>query len=270
MNWGYWGSVGVVTSKAYQDRMAQAGVGSIEPPEAMETLEALLAGPMDQIALIKTTKPPAMDLINSQEQIRLYPEIGHSHIQSIKNSAPVQVSQVQPLQSKTISSARDIDVLLCRLLLGQLQAIGLFSGKEPMTPDLRKKVVDPLYYRWLAESLSVLTRKRLLTCEQEIYTAADPVPIDIEAAWKQWDATVQSWLADPDTKAQVTLIDATLRALPGILTGKTPATDIMFPHSSMELVEGVYSNNPISNYFNEILADILISYIATRLDRDPS
>ncbi|EGD45651.1 6-deoxyerythronolide-B synthase, partial [Ruminiclostridium papyrosolvens DSM 2782] len=57
MNWGYWGSVGVVAAKAYQDRMAQVGVGSIEPPEAMEALEVLLAGTMDQIALVKTTKP---------------------------------------------------------------------------------------------------------------------------------------------------------------------------------------------------------------------
>jgi polyketide synthase PksN len=56
INWGYWGSVGVVASKAYQDRMAQAGIVSIEPQEAMEALEILLAGPVDQIALLKTTE----------------------------------------------------------------------------------------------------------------------------------------------------------------------------------------------------------------------
>lgn len=56
MNWGYWGSIGIVASKDYQERMARAGVGSIEPPEAMEALESLLAGPLDQVGLIKTTK----------------------------------------------------------------------------------------------------------------------------------------------------------------------------------------------------------------------
>ena len=53
MNWGYWGSIGVVASKEYQERMLRSGVGSIEPPEAMEALEKLLAGPLDQIALLK-------------------------------------------------------------------------------------------------------------------------------------------------------------------------------------------------------------------------
>ncbi|WP_262385081.1 SDR family NAD(P)-dependent oxidoreductase [Priestia megaterium] len=56
MNWGYWGNVGVVASEKYQARMKQSGIGSIEPSEAMEALEALLAGPMDQISLMKINK----------------------------------------------------------------------------------------------------------------------------------------------------------------------------------------------------------------------
>jgi NAD(P)-dependent dehydrogenase (short-subunit alcohol dehydrogenase family) len=61
MNWGYWGSVGVVASQDYRDRMARLGVGSIEPPEAMEALETLLAGPMAQMALMKPTKTLVVD-----------------------------------------------------------------------------------------------------------------------------------------------------------------------------------------------------------------
>ncbi|HEX3029887.1 MAG TPA: KR domain-containing protein, partial [Clostridia bacterium] len=61
MNWGYWGNVGVVASEAYQRRMEQAGIGSIHSDEAMEALEKLLAGPMRQIALVKTTKPLTMN-----------------------------------------------------------------------------------------------------------------------------------------------------------------------------------------------------------------
>lgn len=53
MNWGYWGSVGVVTDAAYRDRMEQAGVGSIEPAEGMAALDVLLQGPMDQLGLVK-------------------------------------------------------------------------------------------------------------------------------------------------------------------------------------------------------------------------
>ena len=60
MNWGYWGSVGVVASPGYRERMARAGFGSIEPAEAMEALEVLLASPIDQCVFVKTTKAQAL------------------------------------------------------------------------------------------------------------------------------------------------------------------------------------------------------------------
>jgi NAD(P)-dependent dehydrogenase (short-subunit alcohol dehydrogenase family) len=59
MNWGYWGSVGVVASEAYRRRMARLGWGSVEPTEAMAALETLLAGPLDQMVFLKTTEPEA-------------------------------------------------------------------------------------------------------------------------------------------------------------------------------------------------------------------
>lgn len=59
MNWGYWGHIGVAASDAYRQRMARLGVGSIEEAEAMASLERLLCGPVDQVALVKLTRPVA-------------------------------------------------------------------------------------------------------------------------------------------------------------------------------------------------------------------
>jgi acyl transferase domain-containing protein/NAD(P)-dependent dehydrogenase (short-subunit alcohol dehydrogenase family)/acyl carrier protein len=161
--------------------------------------------------------------------------------------------------------------ILLRLLWGQLQSIGLFTEKDSVLVDLKTNSgLQALYHRWLEESIAVLTRNHYLTCDQETCTVQDPAPIDMEAAWKEWDAKKRSWLEDPNTKGQVTLVEATLRALPDILTGKTPATNIMFPNSSTKMVEGVYKDNPVADYFNEILADIVISYLEERLSQDPS
>ncbi|NSL86223.1 SDR family NAD(P)-dependent oxidoreductase [Chitinophaga sp. Mgbs1] len=55
INWGYWGHTGIVSGEAYRQRMYEAGIGSITTAEAMYALEQLLAGSIDQIALIKTT-----------------------------------------------------------------------------------------------------------------------------------------------------------------------------------------------------------------------
>ncbi|MGG1946945.1 SDR family NAD(P)-dependent oxidoreductase [Trinickia sp. NRRL B-1857] len=75
LHWGYWGSVGVVASAAYRERMTQMGFGSIEPPEAMEVLERLLAAPVERAAFVKTTRPAvALALgVNRQERVELAP-----------------------------------------------------------------------------------------------------------------------------------------------------------------------------------------------------
>lgn len=90
MNWGYWGSVGIVASKGYQERMEQIGIGSIEPSEGMEALEALLTGPMNQLALMKTTKPLEMEGINTQESVAVVSTKISSSMASIKNKLKVK------------------------------------------------------------------------------------------------------------------------------------------------------------------------------------
>ncbi|UED76955.1 SDR family NAD(P)-dependent oxidoreductase [Brevibacillus sp. DP1.3A] len=90
MNWGYWGSVGIVASKGYMERMEQIGIGSIEPSEGMEALEALLSGPMNQVALMKTTKPLDMEGINTSESVAVVSNKISSSMASIKNKLKVK------------------------------------------------------------------------------------------------------------------------------------------------------------------------------------
>lgn len=54
MNWGYWGTVGIVAAPEYRERMHKAGAGSIEPADGMAALDVLLSGTFDQLGLIKS------------------------------------------------------------------------------------------------------------------------------------------------------------------------------------------------------------------------
>ena len=110
INWGYWGSIGIVASEDYQARMTQAGMGSIEPSEAMEALEALLAGPLDQIAFLKTTKPLALEGINPEELIATYPGDFVSNIRNIQESIPVLAAA--PYDSVKGSSSKELDAVV--------------------------------------------------------------------------------------------------------------------------------------------------------------
>ena len=52
--------------------------------------------------------------------------------------------------------------------------------------------------------------------------------------------------------------------MPEILSGKRPATDVIFPNSSLELVEDIYKRNAVADRFNTILADTVIEYLRAR------
>ena len=72
-------------------------------------------------------------------------------------------------------------------------------------------------------------------------------------------------MQNADLKAQVVLVETTLRALPAILTRKRSATEILFPNGSIQLVESIYQNNTIVDYFNDVLAQLLVTYLQERL-----
>lgn len=72
VNWGYWGSVGVVTDAFFRKRMEHRGIGSIEPEEAMRALDDFVASDMDQVVLIKTISQRALDELRVSEEIRHY------------------------------------------------------------------------------------------------------------------------------------------------------------------------------------------------------
>jgi polyketide synthase PksM len=69
MNWGYWGSIGIVASATQLKRMEQAGIGSIEPGQAMSALEHLLASPYPQLALIQLARPRATSDLGDDESV---------------------------------------------------------------------------------------------------------------------------------------------------------------------------------------------------------
>jgi polyketide synthase PksN len=116
MNWGYWGSVGIVASKVYQERMAKAGLGSIEAPEAMAALEILLAGPLDQVVFLKTTKQRVLEEINIEELMAVHPENPALNIQNIQKHIPatmlkqvLKATDRKETVHKTTPSAKEPD-----------------------------------------------------------------------------------------------------------------------------------------------------------------
>ncbi|HYD80798.1 MAG TPA: SDR family NAD(P)-dependent oxidoreductase [Paucimonas sp.] len=252
MNWGYWGNVGVVTSEFYNKRMQQMGIGSIEAPEAMEALQALVGAGLDQLALVKTLDARVIEDIALAESVSCFPQRAASVLPQARKDVGETFAAKSRAALRQDLLGEETRALAGDILASSLAALGLF---DPAAARPAEEATHPLHERWLRTSLDYLRRE---PCRV----------MALDAAWAEWDAKKPAWLVNPNLGAQVALVEACLRALPDILTGKRPATDVMFPNSSMQLVEGVYKGHALADYSNDVLGATLVACIKRKLEAD--
>jgi polyketide synthase PksM len=242
MNWGYWGNVGVVAGAFYNRRMELMGIASIEVPEAMQALQRFAGSAWPQMALVKTLDTGVIDTIALAETVACYPERAAALLPQVADAVRATFA------ARTAPQLRQ-DLLGegTRALAGDILASTLASlGPQPVTG------VDG---RWLDTSRQYV---RDLACRV----------MPLTEAWAAWEVDKRGWLANPNLGAQVALLEACLRALPDILTGRRRATDVMFPDSSMALVEGVYKGHALADHANDVLGAALVAGIERRLACD--
>ena len=160
-----------------------------------------------------------------------------------------------PGDAERISTA----IVACRLRTLFADAEGDFIAGDAIA-GLR-----PSHGRWLEASLRHLERHGLLVVDGQRCRFAPGEALD--ALWRAWEEGMASWRDNDHHRAYVQLIDACLRNLSEILSGAIPATDVMFPESSMHMVEGIYKHNPIADHFNRVLGEHLRAELAARAAR---
>ncbi|WP_192828678.1 methyltransferase [Methylocucumis oryzae] len=128
----------------------------------------------------------------------------------------------------------------------------------------------PEYFsRWQAESLRQLVASGLAVKTGEHYQLTGSI-VNRASLIQQWhDAGFRARCPDV-FHAQMQLLEACVWALPDILTGQRKATDVLFPNSSMALVEGIYKGNPLADAYNQIVQDNVLAYLHQRLALEPN
>ncbi|WP_338862076.1 amino acid adenylation domain-containing protein [Mycetohabitans rhizoxinica] len=284
INWGYWGHVGSVASEDYRRRMAEVGLGSIEGEQAMAALDMLLAGPLSQLTFLRTsqrlsdtfshlalpTHPAGPFGEYGQRLTQAYPSL----IARIKKHLVVDNHAIRTVTQQMQARKAAIDALQGRLLYAQLQQLGWFSSEHEIIEQMKQRSgLLPMYERWIDKSLDELAQRGYLSMEgghcPTAYRVAHPQPLAVESLWNEWEAQKPDWLEHASLKAEVILAEATLRVLPAILNGRIMATDIMFPDSSMAMVEGIYKHNPVSDFFNEVMLNAMVEFVRARLEQAP-
>ncbi|CAN7772018.1 beta-ketoacyl synthase N-terminal-like domain-containing protein [Rhizobium leguminosarum] len=179
-----------------------------------------------------------------------------------------QTKLIAPFDAAVVTGASEFEDHLVRLLLYQLRVLGVFNSAD-IKDGLGRSYADlnPRYERWLSQSLHTLQARGYVEREGDAMAVVAPSST-VDSAWKEWE-TYKALLSDTSQLAQSTLVDETLRALPAILTAKKTATEVIFPNSSMKLVEDIYRRNSVSEYFNDVLSESLLIFLKQRFSREP-
>ncbi|MBT2744869.1 MULTISPECIES: beta-ketoacyl synthase N-terminal-like domain-containing protein [unclassified Lysobacter] len=160
----------------------------------------------------------------------------------------------------------DAERLATAIVAAQVRAL-FADAQGEYAPDERLAMLRPSHRRWLDVLLAHLEAHRLVAVDPLTGHCRFLIEETVEALWPRWDAAMPGWCENANHRAYLTLIEACLRRLPEILTGALPATDVLFPESSMHLVEGIYKHNLIADHFNRVLGDTLRAEFAARAAR---
>ncbi|MEM7393008.1 MAG: SDR family oxidoreductase, partial [Verrucomicrobiota bacterium] len=243
VNWGFW--------KTSEDEAWNAHVGYLEAHEGFACLERFTAG-------LREGRIRQVLCLKRSDAVRRIMKVDEKELVSLaRPGSGFEVGSIDDPES--MSERHDpsaFDEHLAQLLLAQLHQLGAFEC--PGTVEelrVRAGVIDT-YARWWDESLSLL--------EGHGFLVSDAGKIILSES-----ADVHGASIDSDESASAALVDACLRSLPEILSGRIPATEVLFPKSSMDRVEQVYKSNTLSEAFNNITAQCVVSYVQQCVEADP-
>lgn len=257
VNWGYWGVAGAVSDDFYRARMAAAGIDSLDPEEALRTLADFLGGEHGQIALMRTFDEAALRGLVPDERLG----VSADGLEDGPDRLPSVLDTVVAAHRAPHGEVERLGQFLPHPRLCELAERLLFTTLRDLGLDGLEGRIPAKYGRWLAESDRVLTAAGLI--ETRGGRRALPAARDLDPAelWHQWYAERADWQLNANQHAQVNLVESCLLALREVLAGERPATEILFPGSSMSRVEGIYRGDPIADYFNDRLSELVVDAV---------
>lgn len=153
------------------------------------------------------------------------------------------------------------------LLLRAMQRAGIFRepGESCTKAELKRRVgLRPEYSRLFDAILAILSGAGLFRIAGDSVTTALTLP---PATSEQALAQDKRRLSEtfPHFQPHLELACRCFDRYPEVLSGAVPAIEVIFPDSSMKLVEPLYRGNAVSSYTNEIVARAVREYVAARV-----
>ncbi len=265
VNWGYWGSVGVVADAAIAQRVAAFGLSSIDPARALPALADLLAAPGGQFAYLAVHRPLAALGVPIAADLRC--EVMPSAAGTLSTD-PLSVLMRAFDESVPVvldDSRARIETAALPWLWHQILASGAVIAEPGSLATYRIAGERGRHARWLDESLRRLVAAGAISIVggddggRIAETIAAHIAEDAATASARWSALVAD-AESSDSRHWLPTLDAALRALPDILSDRRLATEVLFPDSSMALVEAIYKGDRLACACNDALGALVAAH----------
>ncbi|MED3024749.1 MULTISPECIES: SDR family NAD(P)-dependent oxidoreductase [Bacillus cereus group] len=171
-------------------------------------------------------------------------------------------------------AASKLEEQLNVILLKVFVDMGAFVtvGEKYTIEGLKSKLgIISRYGRLYNALLGILKKAGYVTIQGNHVVSTERVQQDSSAKKiMETHETLERMIVDyPEIQFHVKLVKECMNNLIDILRGRKSATETMFPHSSMELVEKMYKDNASSDYYNHLVASVIELYIHRVLENDP-
>ena len=273
VNWGYWGSVGIVASEEYKHLLAAQGMHSIQPTEGIAAVRQILSHGINQVIAIKAEVPllekMGVDLNHTRQR---YPHSLPSLLQETVAAVKAAQSQEKNAQAAGFQQTYSKTVSLGQyLLLHAFREMGVFhrSGERYDAGELKQQLgIVPAYTRLFTALLAILEKTGFISIHgQEVITLKtldDPqlnARVEIRALEQEKHRSIKE---APAAEPHINLLWACLTVYPQVLTGRKNQMEVMFPGGTRALVEGIYKENPSIDFYNRLVTGVVKQYIEQR------
>ncbi|WP_193776616.1 SDR family oxidoreductase, partial [Streptomyces sp. E2N166] len=274
VNQGYWGLVGSGAQPGLADIFAGLGISGFSPATGIAAVHRILGSGLPQVMPIRAGRraleamghDPALDgeVLGGGHPAALAAAAGHLGAGTAAG----------PAARRVLTGYEELEAVSAPMLLGVYQRMGAFrrSGERHGAEELRGRLGILDRFRRLHEALlNILADAGYLTRDGDLVAATPEVDgVDADGHSGRWEAEFDRIAAAyPDIEPTVTLNRLFLQAYPRILRGEVGATEIMFPGSSMKLVQNFYKGNPLTDSFNLLVRDTVRHFLDLRLPRLP-
>ncbi len=260
VNWGLWGEVGIMARSGMIDRLETLGVHPIGVDEGMACLEAALESRLPQVVAAKIDP----EVLKSSSVVlggraKCLPAGSQADTSGIRAACDVEWKRLEATLSEVPNSLARLNRRCAAELLEAIVPPGQAWSSVRFGP---KPAADwlPKYGRLWTAALRALEAHGLIAQDGDGHRIA--VEQDELARPKGPEESF------PGFEAHATLAHLCLEHFRKIVTGQIQATEVMFPDSSMALVEPIYAGNSIADACNRIVAKSVAASIIGPLSNE--